>query len=197
MKLTITLVLTIILFTQVFGQEKTLLGDGEITHGGYGGPVIKFSQVNDNFAVFVGGRGGWIINHTFVIGAAGYGLANPIKGNEIIFGESRRLHFGYGGLELGYINNSDELIHFSVYTLIGAGSVLSNVDDDLFPMYDDEPNTFFVLEPSANVVMNISSFMRLSVGASYRFVNTNEVDGLSSSDLSGTAVGLTLKFGKF
>jgi hypothetical protein len=197
MKFLIALSLSIVFTLQVMAQEKTLLGDGEITHGFYGGPVIKFSQVNDNFAVFVGGRGGWIINHTFVIGAAGYGLANSIKGNEIIFGEKRRMHFGYGGVELGYINNSDELVHFSVYTLIGAGSVMSQIDDDFFPDYNDESNAFFVLEPSANVVLNLTSFMRASVGASYRYVNTNEVDGLTASDLSGPSVGLTLKFGKF
>ena len=189
--------MTIVLFTQVFGQEKTLLDDGEVSHGGYGGPVIKFSQVNDKFSVFFGGRGGWIINHTFVIGGAGYGLVNSIDGNETIFGSTRHLDFGYGGLELGYINNSDDLIHFSVYTLIGGGSVRSRIDDDLFPDYDDNHNRFFVLEPSVNVVLNLTTFMRVAVVGSYRYVNIDDAQNLTASDLSGPSVGLTLKFGKF
>ncbi|QQS35363.1 MAG: hypothetical protein IPM56_14085 [Ignavibacteriales bacterium] len=197
MKNIFILLLTIILSAQIFPQEQTLLGDGEVSHGGYGGPVIKFSQVNDNFAVLFGGRGGWIINHTFVIGGAGYGLVNSIDGNEVIFGSTRRLDFGYGGLELGYINKSDDLIHFSVYTLIGAGSVRSRVDDDLFPDYDDNHDTFFVLEPSLNVVLNLTTFMRVAVGGSYRYVNVDKVQNLTSSDLSGPSIGLTLKFGKF
>ncbi|MBN1426023.1 hypothetical protein JXA88_15850, partial [Candidatus Fermentibacteria bacterium] len=56
-------------------QPETLL-KGPIENGGFGGLVVKFSQLADQTAVFVGGRGGWILNHTFVIGGGGYGLAN-------------------------------------------------------------------------------------------------------------------------
>ena len=75
------IVLSLILSFQLFAQEETLLGSSEVTHGGFGGPVIKYTQIKGEPAVLVGGRGGWIINHTFIIGGGGYGLVNDIKAN--------------------------------------------------------------------------------------------------------------------
>ena len=34
---------------------------------------MTFTTLNGENAVLVGGRGGWIINHSFVLGGAGYG----------------------------------------------------------------------------------------------------------------------------
>ncbi|NIN69246.1 MAG: hypothetical protein GTO63_32105, partial [Anaerolineae bacterium] len=55
-------------------QEPETLIEGDVRHGGFGGPVVKFTEVNNEFGVLVGGRGGWIINDSFVLGAGGYGL---------------------------------------------------------------------------------------------------------------------------
>jgi len=56
------------------GQEAETLFAGEVVHGGFGGPVLKASTVNGSPALFVGGRGGWIINHSFILGGGGDGL---------------------------------------------------------------------------------------------------------------------------
>ena len=40
------------------------------------GPAIRFTQIDGDFGVLVGGRGEWIINHRFVLGGGGYGLTN-------------------------------------------------------------------------------------------------------------------------
>ena len=62
MKTFILILVTLFTFS-ISAQEKTLL-EGGVTHGGYGGPEVRFTQVGDNFGVLVGGKGGWIINHT-------------------------------------------------------------------------------------------------------------------------------------
>src|SRR3989339_1042733 len=62
-----------------FAQERTLLGDGEITSGGFGGPEIKLSTLYDKSALMIGGKGGWIINHKFSIGGGGYGQVLDIS----------------------------------------------------------------------------------------------------------------------
>ncbi|KPK81198.1 MAG: hypothetical protein AMS25_07250 [Gemmatimonas sp. SM23_52] len=90
------LVLFLALASSAAAQERTLLGRG-FHSGGFGGPVVKFSEVDGDFAVFVGARGGWIINHMFVLGAGGYGLVNEI---DIGFPGPRDIEFGYGGVEL-------------------------------------------------------------------------------------------------
>jgi hypothetical protein len=165
-------------------QQETLLRGG-IESGVFGGPVVKFSEVGGEFAVFAGGRGGWIINHTLVLGGGGYGVASNLCKGEFPF--EREVEFGYGGLELEYINRSDHLVHFSIYTLIGAGGVTY-----LF----DRSDAVFVLEPAINLMLNVTTFFRIGVGAGYRIVTAADLD-LSNSDLSAPFGVLTFKFGGF
>ena len=121
------IILLFSIYITSFAQEETLIGNGEITHGGFGGPVIKYTQIKGEPALLIGGRGGWIINHSFVIGGGGYGLVSDIEAdNFLTFAPLEPipyLNFGYGGLELEYIIQSDKLMHFTVYTLIGAGGI--------------------------------------------------------------------------
>ncbi len=184
---------------QMFAQEETLMGKGEISNGGFGGPVIKYTQIYDKSAVLLGGRGGWIINHTFVIGGGGYGLVNHINADYIIDGNQALINFGYGGLELEYIILSDQMIHFSVYSLIGAGNV--NFSDQSHGDWEDGHNhgndEFFVLEPAANVELNVISFFRINAGVSYRYISGVNYNVLQNSDLAGFSGVLTLKFGSF
>lgn len=193
------LILLIILPVSLLGQEKTLL-EGDITSGGFGGPVVKFTSVDQNFGLLVGGRGGWIINHTFVLGGGGYGLSNNIGTGEYFdnTNEEYNLMFGYGGFEMEYIQNSDDLLHYSFYLLIGAGSVGYRHHDMHFEDYDFDNDTFFITEPAVNVEFNITSFFRLNGGLSYRFVaGANYKNKISNTDLDGLSGVLTLKFGKF
>ncbi len=174
------------LASPALAQEKTLLADG-FESGGFGGPVVKFSEVANEFAVFAGGRGGWIINHTLVIGGGGYGLANDINLDGIPF-SGRDVDFGYGGLEVEYINRSDELFHFTIYLLVGGGGLTTNLTDG---------EAVFVLEPAANVELNITRYFRLNLGAGYRFVTGVDAPELEDGDLSAVNGIVTFKFGAF
>ena len=202
MKTTVFLLAIFLFCAPVAAQEQTLLGDTDIEHGGYGGPVVTFTTVNDEFGVLVGARGGWIINHTFSIGLAGYGLANNIKANSVDSFGRKYLELGYGGLDLEYINRSDELIHFSVHTLIGGGSAgfRYSWNEDHWSnnnMNRKEQDPFFVLEPGVNVDLNVTPWFRTSVGANYRFITGLSSAAATNSDLSGLSAGLTFRFGKF
>ncbi len=48
-------------------EAETLL-DAGIKTGGFGGPLVKFTEMNDELSVIVGGRGGAIYNESFVVG---------------------------------------------------------------------------------------------------------------------------------
>jgi len=181
----------------LYAQEETLLGDEEVSHGGFGGPVVKFTTIKDKFGVLVGGRGGWIINHSFVIGGGGYGLVNEIEGTRYFSGERMLLNFGYGGFEMEYIMNWDKIAHGSVYLMIGGGGVNQRRSWDDWDWDDKETDAFFVLEPAVNLEVNMTSFFRLGVGASYRFVSGINENNLEDNDFSGPSATLTLKFGKF
>ena len=164
-------------------QEQTLIR-GEIESGGYGGPVVKLSSINNEFCVLMGGRGGWIINHAFIVGGGGYGLATDI------FVNGNKLALGYGGLELGYVIMSDSLVHFTVHSLIGFGGVS-------FENYPASADEIFVLEPEATIVLNVTEFFRIAAGASYRFVTGVTASGVSDESLGGFSGMLVFKFGRF
>jgi hypothetical protein len=188
--------LFVILTLPVFAQEQTLIGSGDIENGGFGGPAVKVTRINGETAVLVGGRGGWIINHTFVLGGAGYGLVTNVnpKNNDSVH---QFIEMGYGGLDLEYIASSNDLVHLSLGLLIGAGSIgfKDNADD----MFDNHRTmeSFFVLEPSAHANLNVTRFFRIAGGVSYRYVTGLNSPLSTNTDLSGLSAVLTLKFGKF
>lgn len=179
----------------VLAEDETLLS-GDIESGGYGGPVVKFGKINGSDGIFVGGQGGWIINHCFIIGGGGYGLANDIKVGQNNFGKDEYLEFGYGGLILEYVLSSRKLIHFSVHNLIGAGGV-GYVDKRFNDDEDIDGDAFFVMEPGANLMLNIHNNVRFGIGATYRYVNGVDYKALTDSDLSDFTVQILFKFGSF
>ncbi len=195
---------SLLISAQTFAQEETLIS-GPVENGGYGGPVVKFSTVSDKFAVLVGGYGGWLINHSFMIGGGGYGLVNSIHASRAAqtyygTGDNLRVQFGYGGLVLEYIGIPNNLIHFSVSALIGAGGVNYNYLYDVYLPYFENTqhnSSCFVLEPTAGVELNVTPFFRMNAGVGYRLVRGTDLPGITDADLSNVSGHITFKFGKF
>ncbi len=173
-------------------EDETLLHD-RTTIGAFVGPIVKFTEINDDFAVLVGGRGGLIINHAFIIGAGGYGLVNDIMVDNIPPRQDYFLEFGYGGLVLEYILRPRKLLHLSVHTLIGGGSLCYR--DNWYEHWDDD--AFFVAEPGLDLMLNVTKCFRIGIGGSYRYIAGIGLDGLTNKDVSGATAGLTFKFGRF
>ncbi len=169
------------------GAQQETLVSGQIQSGGFGAPVLKFTEVNQSFGFFLGGRGGWILNESFVIGGGGYGLTNQ---NHYLV---EALTMGYGGLDLEYVVRPNELVHVSFAVLVGGGGVRFWPDPSAF-YYD---SAFFVAEPGFNLELNVTPSFRLNLGGSYRSVSSLAVPGLTNADLSGWSGNVQFKFGKF
>ena len=167
-------------------QEQTLLSGG-IESGGWGGPVVAFTSINGQFAVMAGGRGAWLINSTFGLGGAGYGLTNEIQIDPN--GPPRQIEMGYGGLDLEVIVQSDNVIHFTVNALIGGGAIT--------PTGGGLADGIFVFQPQANVDVNLTGFMRIGLGGGYRFVADVDFSGLTNGMFRSGFGALTFKFGSF
>lgn len=198
MKKIITVCMISVCAVYLYAEDEETLFKGNVTHGGFGGPVVTFSEIYNNTGVMVGGRGGWIINHMITIGGAGYGLVNRIPTIQSVSGgDSLSLGLGYGGFQMGFIMNSWKLTHLSFFILIGAGGA-SHVrwDADDYDM-NDNGDAFFVFEPSIEAVLNITRFFRISAGASYRYTSGLNLEHITDSDISGLAAKITLKFGSF
>lgn len=193
------IILTMLL-TPLVAQQVTLFS-GPTTHGGYGGPAVKFTQMYGSEAFLVGGQGGWIINHTLFLGGAGYGLVNGIKSPDSSIDDARYLDIGYGGMVVGLVLRSDYLIHLTLTTLMGGGSVGSR--ESFYHMgdydtHDGRGDEFWVVEPNLELVVNMTRWFRVSGGVSYRHViGINEFDGLSNDDLTGLSAQLSFNFGRF
>ncbi len=197
-------------------KEATIIDIGEIESGGYGAFEMHVNNINlngsDNTAIFIGARGGWIINSTFSIGGGGFGMVSKFtvddySNSEILDSEVweiPNLQLGYGGFFLEYTHNSEEFLHLTVNTLIGAGgasytsqSKSESQNNYNNPTYNHENSAFFVLEPGLTIELNILPFFRISSGISYRFVSGLNLTRTTNSDLQSISYSLAFKFGKF
>ena len=196
MKNLIIILFVVILSYPAIAQDETLIS-GEVESGGYGAPIFKVGQITGTTGIFVGGQGGWIINHSFVLGGKGYGLVNNV---DIEGSQNLKLDFGCGGVLLEYIFSSEKILHVGINTMIGAGGV-SYAEKDYSNDYEDEvdynSSSFFVLEPGIYMVLNISSYFRIGAGITYRYVNGVEYKNLTNADLSGVSGEIVFKFGSF
>jgi len=176
------------------GERSETLIEGSVEHGGYGGPRVSFGRVAGHDAVHVGGEGGWIVNHRFILGGAGYGLVTdqPAPG---ALSATDDLKMGYGGVLVGYTLLPQRVLHATFTALVGAGGLTT--ENRTSHSGSDHSDSFFVLEPAATIELNVVQHFHAGIALSYRWVRGVETDGLSNSDLSGLFGSMVLKFGKF
>ncbi|HBG17683.1 MAG TPA: hypothetical protein DDW93_12955 [Firmicutes bacterium] len=194
-KFLIVVVLTCLLAGPAFARDEVLISE-QIDHGGFGGPSFKVTSLNGKTGVLTGGYGGWYINHTFMIGGGGYGLANEVKAPVTDTDGDLYYNLGYGGLMFEYVNNSHKLIHFTINTLIGAGGI-GYRERNWRPDPEYASDLFFVFEPTINLELNVASCFRVGLGVSYRYIDGIQLVGTTDEELSGIAANLNFKFGAF
>jgi hypothetical protein len=184
MKKLMNLLIIVLMSYTVIAQEETLLS-GEMENGGYGGVFTKVGQINNATGVFIGGQGAWIINHRIGLGGKGYGLVNEVNVPDM---QNVKLEFGCGGGLIEYIIASDKSVHANINVMIGAGgvkyAVIDYQNDHSEINYTDD--SFFVIEPGVDLILNVHKNFRLGIGAAYRFVSGVDYEDLTNTDLSGT-----------
>ncbi|MGE5457955.1 MAG: hypothetical protein ACM3RX_06335 [Methanococcaceae archaeon] len=200
------IVFFLLLVSCSFAQRKTVF-EGETENGGFGAAVVKFTPIKNNLGILVGGYGGWLINHSLLLGGGGFGLVNNIKANEDIqsifsFPREPFLNFGYGGGIIEYYFSPNEILHASVSLLVGGGAVSyrdARMSDSYYSEFNDRnlDDGVFVLEPGLSGELNVLSYFKMGLSLSYRYVNGVTIYGLKNSDFSNFSVNLALKFGKF
>lgn len=176
-----------------FAQEsedqeiQTLFGKG-IRISGFGGPFMSFTTINGEFAHMMGGGGGILLDD-FFFGGYGEGLTNYIT---VPGGD--KIEFGHGGFWIGYSFLATKVIHPAISSQIGWGG-LSLIDpDNQETTYEDN---VLVVNPNIECELNMTKFLRLSLGIHYRFVTGVNAPELTFSEMSGPGVFLAFKFGGF
>jgi hypothetical protein len=175
-------------------QEPETLLNGHMTYGGFGGPVVRFTRLADQFGALLGGHGGWIINHRLVIGGGAYGLVGQrVEVPYFTLPARTYLTFGYGGLELQYVIRPAKLVHPSFSVLIGGGTARCRAGGMWVTGNDD----VFIAEPGAAITMNLTRGIRLDLGGSYRFASGVDIPWMANEDLSGFSGLIAVGFGHF
>jgi len=183
MKAFLLLAFTLIISTSFANasERETLAGLASYESGGFGGPTVAFTEIINRASWSIGGKGVWLINHSYYIGGAGYNTFFPetSDGGGILL---------YEGLILGYIARPNRMFHFSFEMLIGGGQLI----------LDERSGTdaIFAAEPQVYLSVNLSKVAVLNIGVSYRYIHGNNSDYLDSA-LSGAALNTNIIFGKF
>jgi hypothetical protein len=164
-----------------------------VSYGGFGGPALRFTELNGQFGMLAGGNAGWMINRWLAVGAGGYALLGSGIGmtGSRPAGVQEHLSFTYGGLELQYLNRPDYRTHVVVSALVGAGNVSSHAGTL------SESDGVFVAEPGILVTKHLTRAIHLQVGATWRFISGSTLPGAGNSDLSGFAGLIGMGFGHF
>ena len=161
---------------------------------GYVGPITNVTSLDGENAYMNGVHAGGIFNDHFVLGFYKLDLENSIwSNNDNYIGST--VDFDHKGLWLGYIFMPKRVIHFTTNVQLGKGN-LEVYDSTIDNWIEDDQ--VFVAIPSIEVELNLAKFLRLGIGANYRF--TFDVDRLGNykeSDFNDLGVFATLKFGWF
>lgn len=193
------LIIVLMIPLQTAAQEAETLFSGGVDHGGYGSLVFGITSVNGQATYLRGTRGAWVIRfrdgQAIHLGLAGYRTASDFEpvGRSMSGHKDPEMRTSYGGFEVEYVNNSFKLVHFGAQALVGSGNVKFQKETDHSKRSDD----YFVIQPAANVHLNVMSWFRLSGGIFYRYTANVNLEGTSDSDLSGLSAMIGLRFGKF
>jgi hypothetical protein len=178
------------------------LGGKNHHSGGFGAITFKSTEFNDQNAIMMGLRGGWIINRVLGIGLEAHGIIPTAEYANIdpdLTTDSRALG-GYGGLFLEPIVLSNNVVHVTFPIAAGGGWLGYQVDwEDNFS-YENElidEDVFWYIEPGAAVELNVARNFRMNLGATYRFTQDLELMSTPSTAFDGWNYFLTLKFGRF
>lgn len=180
----ILLLLTILSITAIQAQKNTeteyiVKGGGEpVEISFYGGPIITFSTVYNQFAYSMGGEFGITLNNTLIVG--GYTehylsnyeetIGNMLDENDNYLGIiDLRLRFNQVGGMIGYVYKASKPVHIGLSSRFGWGGLRWKPVGDVEPDEKLTDNTF-VITPRLNVEMNLTPWSKLFVSVGHRFV---------------------------
>jgi hypothetical protein len=192
-------------------ETQTLFNYHDIDITGYGGPYMSTTEINGKQAYFMGGRGAALIGRTFIIGGGGMGLLHPESRSDLsgqhYGGELKYVNMGYGGAIIGLALFQPSILNLSATTLIGGGGlVFSNQSE-----YDEEHHSdsgqyqntsskveeFFIAEPEVMMHLNLTRWMRIGVGLSYRYTYGINNNDFSDEDFRNLSAVFAAEFGWF
>jgi hypothetical protein len=165
--------------------------------GAFAAPVFKYTKLVNQSAFIIGGRGGWIINKRFVLGAGYYTLTSDVKTTyfDLQNNQNVMMNFNYGGLEFEYLLFNNKRFNLSFNMLVAGGGVEFYVPD----RSKRYPSTNLLLwEPQLSLEIEIYEWLHADAGVGYRMISYKyDLYDVTKNDLQGINVLLSFKMGKY
>ncbi len=176
---------------QLAAQQETLFSKARLK-GVWGGPLIEWNNLGDNFTYSYGGGGGLVFSN-FFLGAYGLGSTDF---DRLIDGDDINLDIAHGGLWLGYTYRPYKVVHPYASVRMGWGAVGIDDLDDIHHFRDID--RIFAVTPEIGLELNVTKFFHIAATAGYRWVDgvNNSVD-LTNEDFRGFNAALNFRFGWF
>ena len=193
------LVLLTYSYTQEISTKNTKDSQARITSIGYfGGPFVSATQINNDWGLKIGGKGGALLNNKFAVGATGMGIeSNYISHNNNLSDYTNvpmQLGIGAAGIFIEYVFNFRKLVHFSIpLNIMGGGIAVKDKNTGI----EIESSGIFVVEPGLNLELNISRYFISGVNISYRQVIGSSLINFDAKDISGLNIVLIFRFGYY
>jgi hypothetical protein len=198
---TISIILFCALALNVAAQEsdkpKTLFGNGKPQLGYFVSPSCQIGEIAGSTAVLPGIGAGIVLNNKITLGI---NYKFIVTENTPVGETDDRLYLDqkYVGFKGEYSLFPQKLAHVNFQ--LEAGACHTELDlKDSFETGDVPSNnaTCAYLEPGAALEINVWKYIKLDMGAAYRFVSSVKFNELTENDFKGFAYTVGLKIGIF
>jgi hypothetical protein len=187
------------LYAQSEKETQTLFNDLKFSNIGFmASPYYHYSKIDGAGASVLGFRGGILFK-----GKLGVGGFYSFSVNEIMPESESDLsvymdYRAFGGF-IEYTLWSEKLVHLTIPIFIGGGEVEMDLKDS-YSGNDGNPygeRSFFIIEPSACLEINLHKFLKLNAGVGYRMANNMTYRNFDQTALTGFTGNIGLKMGLF
>jgi len=194
----LVIVLTLLLSAaEAMAQDQTPRQEAR-GGGHFGAPVVKWTVFRDQGAVMFGGRGGWNVTPSLLIGGGLYGTMTEVDAREDAVPDAPGpldVKFESFGFDLEYAAHPAAPTHLTLHAFFG-GAAARYVRDKTNEQHG-ETDFMLLLEPAVGVERRVTDWLHLNLEVSYRLVIGVEQPGLEDSDFNGAAAALAVKLGRF
>lgn len=159
---------------------------------GYGAGFTELTWVDGKPAISLGGYGGVLINHKFMIGLAG----NNVCFKQTVNGKKESFQFNYYGLYSEYRFKPENPVHLSL-GLTGALGWQDNEIKTASKTGRKDGDFTFVVQPKLAMNVKVAKFMQIQAYGSYRFTGNTHSTYYAKNNYNGASAGISLVFGGF
>lgn len=164
---------------KAIGDLESIYEEGDSSSTWYVAPQMRHTWLYGSDTLMVGIRGAWSIDQNWAIGAEVSSAINALfYANTDPRSQDRLLYYG-GYLERSFF--TDSTFNGALSTFVGGG----------LTQYE----TFLALEPRLDLRVELSRYVRIGWGASYRLTRTLQANTFSTADLGGLSTQLFVQLG--